>query len=106
MAYILWCVISILFAVLGVYTRLSKKPIGAWTFTGAPDIPEERIKSYNSEVSYLWFFFAAALLLLGTPLRTAAQNSIGVLPSVLGVIPLAVFLMYRLSAIENKYKQK
>lgn len=106
MGFLLWIIVSILFVVMGIYIRKSKKakPFGFWANADAPQVKD--VGGYNKALGKLWIIFGIGFGIDGLPLL-AGQNSAIIILSILGAMFLAIGTMiYYTLAIEAKYKGK
>lgn len=106
LAFGIWCLISGLFIVLGIYSFLSKKEVAFGFWANAETFPVNDIKAYNRAMGKLWCVFGVVLAVLGLPLLKG-QNTAFILLSVLGVMAEAIITMgvYTI-IIEKKYRKK
>lgn len=106
LAFGIWCLISGLFIVLGIYSFLSKKEVAFGFWANAETFPVNDVKAYNRAMGKLWCVFGVVLAVLGLPLLKG-QNTAFILLSVLGVMAEAIITMgvYTI-IIEKKYRKK
>lgn len=106
LAFGIWCLISGLFILLGIYSFLSKKEVAFGFWANAETFPVNDIKAYNRAMGKLWCVFGVVLAVLGLPLLKG-QNTAFILLSVLGVMAEAIITMgvYTI-IIEKKYRKK
>ena len=102
--FIIWSICALLFFVIGLRSRRSKKAAGFWANAKAPEVTD--VRKYNHAVSNIWFVLAAAFELLGIPLLFLKQNSPMVFLSVIGVVFLLIGSMTAYVKIENTYRKK
>lgn len=106
LAFGIWCLISGLFILLGIYSFLSKKEVAFGFWANAETFPVNDVKAYNRAMGKLWCVFGVVLAVLGLPLLKG-QNTAFILLSVLGVMAEAIITMgvYTI-IIEKKYRKK
>lgn len=106
LAFGIWCLISGLFIVLGIYSFLSKKEVAFGFWANAETFPVNDVKAYNRAMGKLWCVFGVVLAVLGLPLLKG-QNTAFILLSVLGVMAEVIITMgvYTI-IIEKKYRKK
>lgn len=106
LAFGIWCLISGLFIVLGIYSFLSKKEVAFGFWANAETFPVNDVKAYNRAMGKLWCVFGVVLAVLGLPLLKG-QNTAFILLSILGVMAEAIITMgvYTI-IIEKKYRKK
>lgn len=106
LAFGIWCLISGLFIVLGIYSFLSKKEVAFGFWANAETFPVNDVKAYNRAMGKLWCVFGVVLAVLGLPLLKG-QNTAFILLSVLGVMAEAIITMgVYTTVIEKKYRKK
>lgn len=106
LAFGIWCLISGLFILLGIYSFLSKKEVAFGFWANAETFPVNDVKAYNRAMGKLWCVFGVVLAVLGLPLLKG-QNTAFILLSILGVMAEAIITMgvYTI-IIEKKYRKK
>ena len=103
-AFIIWCIISLLFIGIGISCLFSKKATGFWANAKAPEVTD--IKKYNKAMCILWCVFGGVMILLGIPLL-AGQNSPYVFISVIGMfVEIICIMIVYVFIIEKKYRNK
>lgn len=106
LAFGIWCLISGLFILLGIYSFLSKKEVAFGFWANAETFPVNDVKAYNRAMGKLWCVFGVVLAVLGLPLLKG-QNTAFILLSVLGVMAEAIITMgVYTTVIEKKYRKK
>jgi len=100
--FIIWTVVSFIFAVIGISCLRAKGPVGFFTFVKPPIVTN--IKKYNKAVAILWFVFALLLELLGLPFLFCEQNSPAFIVTVLGGFLLVIAIIISYIFIEKKYR--
>lgn len=106
LAFGIWCLISGLFILLGIYSFLSKKEVAFGFWANAETFPVNDIKAYNRAMGKLWCVFGVVLAVLGLPLLKG-QNTAFILLSILGVMAEAIITMgVYTTVIEKKYRKK
>ena len=73
--FIIWSLIALLIAGIGIISWRSKKAVGFFTGAKAPEVKD--VKKYNHAVAVLWWVYALLLEALGIPLLFLKQNSAG-----------------------------
>ena len=101
--FIIWSMISLLLAGIGVWTLKSKKAANFFFFFYPPEV--SNIRQYNRAVAALWFVYAFLFELLGLPFLFLKQNSLGFM-WVFCVVPLTIGLMIAYHRILEKYRKK
>lgn len=102
MAFIIWTIISIVFAYIGITTRRSSIPVNLFTFSDVPKVND--VKGYNRAVSNLWLVFTVLFEMIGISLLFIKQNSPFVVLILLGVVFLVIGMMVAYIKIESKYR--
>jgi len=104
MGFIIWCIVGLIFIVLGVISFFSKKPTGFWANVDMFQVTDT--KQYNHAMGKLFSIFGIVFIVLGLPLLTG-QNSAWILLSMLGVVGETIITMViYITRIEKKYKKK
>ena len=104
MGFIIWCIVGLIFIVLGVISFFSKKPTGFWANVDMFQVTDT--KQYNHAMGKLFFVFGIVFIVFGLPLLTG-QNSAWILLSMLGVVGETIITMViYITRIEKKYKKK
>lgn len=90
-AFIIWILVGILFIIMGIYDRHSKKekPFGFWANTEVMSIDD--VNGYNRALGKLWCVYGVLFMLIGLPLL-AGQNA-GVIISIVGAIFISIAAM-------------
>ena len=105
-AFIIWTIVSLMFAAFSLYARCSKKPVGVFSNSPAPkkeDIKD--VKAYNKAVSNMWLVFAIIFEIIGIPLLFLKQNSAYFIIPMLCVPFLTIITIGIFVHIEGKYKK-
>ena len=102
-AFIIWTLCSVIFAMIGILCIRSKEAVGF--FAGCKPTGIKDVKAYNKAVSKLWFVAAIVFELLGIPFLFLEQNSPGFIPVIFGVIIEMMAMMITYVCIESKYKK-
>ncbi|MDE5873612.1 MAG: hypothetical protein K2H07_06830 [Lachnospiraceae bacterium] len=102
-AFIIWCVVGVLFIGIGIFAFTAQKPVGFWANAKVFEVTD--VRKYNKACGILWCIFGLVFIALGIPLL-AGQNSPMVLFSIIGVMAevLVMMVVYTL-AIEKKYRK-
>lgn len=104
--FIIWTACAVLFVVIGVITRRSKKPAGVWANAKPPDAKDIKdVGKYNRALSVMWFVFAALFELAGLPMLVSRQNSPLVFVSIIGTVVVVIGMMIAATRIEAKYRK-
>lgn len=103
-AFIIWSIVAILFALIGVSTYRSRKEAGFFTFVKPPKMKD--VVKYNHAVGKLWFVFAAILEVLGIPFLFLEQNSPVVVFLILALMLLVIAISIAYIKIEGKYRER
>ena len=105
-AFVIWCMVGLLFIGFGIYAFFSKKaqPMGFWANAKMFEVTD--VKKYNKAMGKLFCGFGIVFILFGLPLLSG-QNSALILLSAFGVMAEAIIMMgiYTI-VIEKKYKKK
>ena len=100
--FIIWSLIALLIAGIGIISWRSKKAVGFFTGAKAPEVKD--VKKYNHSVAVLWWVYALLLEALGIPLLFLKQNSAGFVPVILGTVAVTIGLMVAYHFVEKKYR--
>lgn len=103
-AFIIWSLIGCMFICMGIYSCVSKTPMGFWANAEVFEVSD--VKKYNYAMAKLFCIFGMVQIVLGIPLL-AGQNSAWILLSVAGIMieSIAAMIVYSL-VIEKKYKKE
>ena len=101
--FVIWSIICLLVAGVGVWTWRSKEAAGFFTGVKPPEVTD--VRKYNRAVAMLWFVYAALFELLGLPFLFLKQNSLGFM-WVFAVVPLTIGLAIAYHRILEKYRKK
>lgn len=102
-AFIIWSIVALIFLILGIYVRLSKKPASFWANMETPKVKD--IAKYNQAVSKLWICFSLFLEIAGIPLLYCEQNSPLAMITVLITVFLCIGIIMVYMKIENQYRK-
>ena len=100
-ALLIWEACAALFAGIGIYCFLAKKPVGFFANAKPPEIRD--VRAYNRAVGRLWLVFAVVFALLGIPLLW--PDSPGILFSIIGTVWEIIVVIIVYLRIEQKYKK-
>ncbi len=102
--FVLWCIVSGIFLVIGCSCFFASKPVGFWANVKMCEV--NNTKKYNRAMGKLFCCFGMVLAILGLPLL-AGQNSPLVFLSIAGTLVLVIttMLVYEL-VIMKKYHKK
>lgn len=100
--FMIWSIVAIMFAGIGISSRKSEKAVGFFTFVGPPVVRD--VKKYNHAVSILWFTAAVLFEIIGIPFLIAEQNSPIFIVTVLAVMALVISMMIAFFQIEARYR--
>ncbi|MBE6037818.1 MAG: hypothetical protein E7218_01275 [Anaerofustis stercorihominis] len=104
MFIIIWGSVCLVFILIGISFRNSKKQIQPWANTTIK-IKEEYIKQYNKETGNLFIKYAVLLVLAAVPmLFDMRQNSPMAVITILVTVFSSIYLAYGLVRLQNKYK--
>ena len=102
--FVIWCITGLFFVALGIFSFVSKKPIGFWANAEMFQVTD--IKNYNAAMGKLYCTMGIVFILLGVPLLSG-HNSAWILLSASGVmIEVIVAMIVYITVIEKKYKKK
>ncbi|MDE6024924.1 MAG: hypothetical protein K2G45_05660 [Lachnospiraceae bacterium] len=100
-AFIIWSIAGCCFILLGIFSFISKKPIGFWANVKMFEVND--IRQYNNAMGKLWCSFGILFIVLGLPLLYG-QNSPLVIISILGTMfETIVYMIIYTQVIERKY---
>ncbi|MBQ9140867.1 MAG: hypothetical protein IJX63_03635 [Lachnospiraceae bacterium] len=104
-AFIICCIIGVLFIGLGIFSACSKKPAGFWANASVGEI--EDVKGYNRAVGKLFAAYGIVFILCCLPIMSAEQNSPLVIVTILGIMAetIAAMIVYTI-VIEKKYRKR
>lgn len=102
--FVIWCIASGIFLVIGISCFRASKPAGFWANIKMCEVTDT--KKYNKAVGKLFCCFGVVFGILGLPML-AGQNSPLMLLSITGCIVLIIttMLVYEL-VIMKKYRKK
>ncbi len=106
LAFILWVLVSLIFAGIGVYDLRADKVVGFWSNGKRPEIAPENIKAYNRAVGKLWIGFALFFMLLGLPLLAGDESPLIVITLLGSLLAVVVLMAVYVLVIEKKYGKK
>ena len=89
--FMIWSLVAVLFAGIGLSTWKSEETAGFFTFVKPPVIRD--VKAYNHAVSILWSVSAVLLEMIGIPLLFLDQNSPVFIPIIFAVVVLLIGMM-------------
>lgn len=104
LAFIIWSLCSLLFLIIGISSKMSKKPAGFFSNCKAPEVTD--VKKYNNAVAKIWFVAAVVFELLGVPFLVLEQNSPIFIIIILPIPFLVVLMVVAYLRIEAKYRKK
>ena len=100
--FIIWSVVALFLAGIGVYDLNAKKAVGFFTGVKPPEVKD--VKKYNRSVGILWIVYAVVFEALGLPLLFLERGSAGFLIPML-LVPLAsIGLAVSYTVIMAKHK--
>ncbi len=102
--FIIWSVVAIIVASVGIVSWRSEKPAGFFAGVKAPEV-NDTVK-YNHAVGNLWFAYAGIFECFGIPFLFSEQNSAIFVIPVLGVVFLSIGLAVGYVIIAAKYQKK
>ena len=103
-AFIIWCIISFIFIIIGFFMFFSKKTVSLWANVKEPEITDKTtMKRHNRTTAKLWWGYSIVFLLLGLPLLKGQNNPLIIL-SMLGVVFETIILMAVYILYTNKNK--
>lgn len=104
MEFLIWAILGCCFIGLGVFSFLSKKPVGFWANSKMMEVND--VRRYNRAMGKLWCVFGMVFIILGIPLLEG-QDSPLILFSVIGLLWEAIVTMVVYTQIiEKKYRKK
>ena len=101
--FIIWTVVALAIAVIGIIAGRSKKPSGFFAGVNPPEVND--VEKYNHSVGTLWVVYAILLELFGLPLLLLKQNSAGFIIPILGVVFITIGLVIAYTFILTKYRK-
>jgi protein-S-isoprenylcysteine O-methyltransferase Ste14 len=102
-AFVIWTVISLVLAGIGIRDWNAGKAVGFFTGTRPPEV--EDVRAYNHDVARLWFGYAAVFELLGIPFLFLKQNSALLVPFMMGIPVITIALMVIYHRILQKHRK-
>ena len=102
-AFIIWSIVAILLAFIGISGLKSDKPVGFFTFVTPPVVKD--IKRYNKAVAKLWVVSAIIFEIIGIPLYYLEQNSPLFIIVIFAVLIWLIALIAGYFKIESKFKK-
>lgn len=106
LAFIIWCIIGILFILLGICALVSKKETAFGFWANAKTVPVEDVKGYNRAIGKLWMAFGVIFVILGIPLLEG-ENSPFIIVTILGTMLEVIGVMgVYILGIEKKYRKR
>lgn len=102
--FAIWSIVSVIFMLLGVSARKSKKEVGFFTIAEPPKMKD--VVKYNHAVGKLWFSFAVILEIMGIPFLFAEQNSPIFIFIIFGTMMLVIAIIVIYMGIERKYRRE
>lgn len=102
-AFIIWSLISVLFLIIGIFSRKMKKPCGFFSCTEPPKV--SKVRDYNCAVSKIWMVSAAIFELTGIPFLFLKQSSAFFILLVLLVVAEMLGMMIAYFMVESKYSK-
>ncbi len=100
-AFVIWTVLAVIFAVIGIRCRSSKRAVGFFANSPPPEVRD--IAGYNRAVSSLWLGAALIFELFGVPFLFLKQNSPLFLFPVLGCVFWSIGLIITYLRILDRY---
>lgn len=104
LAFIIWSMCALLFLIIGISSKISKKPAGFFSNCKAPEVTD--VKKYNNAVAKIWFVAAVIFELLGVPFLVLEQNSPIFILIMLPIPFLIILMVVVYLKIEAKYRKK
>lgn len=98
LAFIIWSIIAIIFCLMGIRSIKSKKVVPFFSNIEAPKVKD--IKSFNKDVSILWFVSAIVVEIIAISFLFLKQTSF------IYIILVAPFLFILMVTIYLKIEQK
>ena len=104
LAFVICCIVGVLFIALGIFSACSKKPAGFWANAAVGEITD--VKGYNRAVGKLFAVYGIVFILCCIPVL-AGQNSAWIILTILGVMleSIGAMIVYTI-VIEKKYRKK
>ena len=104
LAFIIWSMCALLFLIIGISSKISKKPAGFFSNCKAPEVTD--VKKYNNAVAKIWFVAVVIFELLGVPFLVLEQNSPIFILIMLPIPFLIILMVVVYLKIEAKYRKK
>ena len=103
-AFIIWSIVALVIIGIGIYSFVSKKPVGFFSGIEPPKVKDT--KKYNRAVALLWFIYGTAFELLALPFLFAGGSALIAITVIGGTIALSIALpiVYSL-VILKKYQE-
>lgn len=104
-AFIIWCIMGLVFISMGIYDFHAKsaRPFGFWSNVKVVEVKD--VQAYNKALGKLFIVFGIVFIILGLPLLME-QNSPWIIFSMVGVMVLAITSMAVYTVgIEGKYRK-
>ena len=101
--FMIWSLVAVLFAGIGLSTWKSEEAVGFFTFVKPPVVRD--VKAYNHAVSILWSISAVLLEMIGIPLLFLEQNFPVFIPIIFAVVVLLIGMMIAYLRLEEQYKE-
>ncbi len=104
MGVIIWSIVALILAGLGIWAFVAKKPVGFYSGVKPPEVTD--VKGYNRAVGILWIVYAVMFELLGISILFLDEKPLLFLVPILGtvVISIALPIAYN-QLILKKYKK-
>lgn len=103
-AFIIWCIVGLLFIGLGIFAFTAQKAVGFWANAKMFEVTD--VKKYNKACGIMWCVFGLVFIALGIPMLSG-QNSAMILLSTIGVMAeVIVMMVIYILVIERKYRKK
>ncbi len=89
-AFIIWSLVAVSIIGIGIYSFVSKKPVGFFSGIEPPKIKDT--KKYNHVVAILWFVYGLLFELLALPFLFAKGSVLIAIVVVAGTIVISIAL--------------
>lgn len=89
-AFIIWSLVALVIIGIGIYSFVSKKPVGFFSGIEPPKINDT--KKYNHSVALLWFIYGILFELLALPFLFVKGNLLISMCVVAGTIVISIAL--------------
>ena len=103
LAFIIWSIVALIFLGIGISCRRGNEAAGFFTFTKPPVVDD--IKSYNKDVSVLWFVSALVFEIMGVPFLFLEQNSPVFFLLIIALFIMIIAMMVTYIKIEGRHRK-